>query len=88
MGTKNNPGKYDCYHNAEPDEPMFILLARDEGAPFAVRFWTIARYQAIRLSRKPKADLKMIEEAEECAKAMEAWRKAHRPKPKGKGERA
>lgn len=29
MGTKNNPGAFDCYANAEPDEPMFVLLARD-----------------------------------------------------------
>ena len=33
MGTKNNPGQFDCYRNAEPDEPMFVLLARDERAP-------------------------------------------------------
>lgn len=26
MGSKNNPGKYDCYEAADPDEPMFILL--------------------------------------------------------------
>ena len=26
MGTKNNPGKWDCYANAEPDEPMIKLV--------------------------------------------------------------
>ena len=26
MGTKNNPGKFDCYANAKPDEPLFVLL--------------------------------------------------------------
>lgn len=30
MGTKNNPGEFDCYANAAPDEPMFILLGRDQ----------------------------------------------------------
>ena len=34
MATKNNPGKFDCYTNAEPDEPMFILLGRDPVARF------------------------------------------------------
>ena len=29
MGTKNNPGKFDCYEHAKPDEPMFVLLGRD-----------------------------------------------------------
>lgn len=29
MGTKSNPTQFDCYANALPDEPMFILLARD-----------------------------------------------------------
>ncbi|HAW11807.1 MAG TPA: aspartate decarboxylase, partial [Chloroflexi bacterium] len=29
MGTKNNPGKFDCYDDAHPDEPMFVLLGRD-----------------------------------------------------------
>jgi hypothetical protein len=39
MGTKNNPGKFDCYKNAEPDEPIFILLGRDMHASDAVRKW-------------------------------------------------
>jgi hypothetical protein len=29
MGTKNNPGNFDCYLNAASDEPMFIVLGRD-----------------------------------------------------------
>ena len=28
MGTKNNPGKYDCYEKAGPDEPIFTLRAK------------------------------------------------------------
>jgi hypothetical protein len=39
MGTKNNPGTYDCYDKAEPDEPMFVLLARDPTASTFVRAW-------------------------------------------------
>jgi hypothetical protein len=43
MATKNAPSKYDCYHNAEPDEPMFILLARDISAPCLTDLWAILR---------------------------------------------
>ena len=43
MGTKNQPGHYDCYGNAEPDEPMFIVLARDVSAPAVVRDWADRR---------------------------------------------
>jgi hypothetical protein len=39
MGTKNNPGQFDCYTNAGPDEPMFVLLARDPIAPLIVQHW-------------------------------------------------
>lgn len=43
MATKNNPGKFDCYANAAPDEPMFILLGRDRHAPILVKIWTALR---------------------------------------------
>lgn len=43
MGTKNDPGKFDCYANAAPDEPMFILLGRDPVASFCVSLWMILR---------------------------------------------
>lgn len=67
MGTKNNPGVYDCYANALPDEPMFILLARDEKAPFAVRKWA-RRY------RLRHGDDEKYREAMACARSMEKWR--------------
>lgn len=43
MGSKNNPGKFDCYEAAHPDEPMFVLLGRDESAPHLVRLWANIR---------------------------------------------
>lgn len=43
MGTKNNPGAFDCYANAQPDEPMFVLLGRDRMAGALTRQWAIAR---------------------------------------------
>lgn len=66
MGTKNNPGKFDCYANAQPDEPMFVLLARDQLAPGIVRIWALAK--ALFKPNSPK-----IAEALQCANAMEKW---------------
>jgi hypothetical protein len=43
MGTKNNPGEFDCYAAAEPDEPLFTLLGRDPLASHLVRLWAALR---------------------------------------------
>ena len=63
--------------NAEDDEPMFVLLARDPLAPSIVRRWA-KRYlkkhiDALTVTERVKAK---HAEALECARAMEAW-KAH-----------
>lgn len=73
MGTKNNPSEFDCFKNAEPDEPMFILLGRDPGAALIVRLWALHRANMVRKGEKPAADLAMIDEAFECADAMEGF---------------
>lgn len=89
MGTKNNPGPYDCYANAEPDEPMFVLLARDETAPYFVEAWAAVRCgdlvkavhmmaQAIQARKTAKAEDKSpsdkkIIEARESANSMMRW---------------
>lgn len=57
MGTKTNPGRFDCYAAAEPDEPMFILLGRDRHAAALVNLW---------------AAMRMGEEGPESSKATEA----------------
>lgn len=75
MGTKNEPGQFDCYANAEPDEPMFILLARDPLAPLMVEIWAQLRAEA-----STEDDQALIEEAQECADSMREWRGANRPK--------
>lgn len=72
MGTKNKPGDFDCYHAAHPDEPMFILLARDPLAPGIVELWADQREQG----RGPSAK---VEEARRCVKDMQAWQTAHAP---------
>ena len=66
LGTKNDPGKFDCYHKAAPDEPMFVLLARDPLAAPLVRIW------AARAA--PNTDPEKIAEAKMCAAAMDQWR--------------
>ena len=75
MGTKNNPGAFDCYANAGDDEPMFVLLARDVLAPDIVRTW-VARHSGAALTGRPYTEKE--QEALDCADAMEAWRKENR----------
>lgn len=73
MGTKNNPGDWDCYANAEPDEPMFILLGRDRDASQAVKMWAFSRMQQIDLGIRPESDRAQVSEAMKCATEMEIW---------------
>jgi hypothetical protein len=78
MGTKNNPGKFDCYAKAEPDEPMFILLARDPSAPWLIEKWCDERATQIGAGDRPESDREKIAEAIECAREMRRWRREHR----------
>ena len=68
MGTKNNPGKYDCYNKAEPDEPVFTLMGRDRNSATLIWLWTALReIQSLNLppEEKVKEDDK-IHEARQC----------------------
>lgn len=69
MGTKANPGSFDCYHAAADDEPMFVLLARDPLAPGLIRQWAAMRKAA-------RGDSPKVGEAENCADSMDEWRSA------------
>ena len=69
MATKNNPSEYDCYQNAEPDEPIFVLVARDITAPDTIRDWCKHRVQ----EGKNGADDDQIQAALGCANLMEDW---------------
>jgi len=71
MGTKNEPGKFDCYDKAEPDEPMFVLLARDPLAPVLVAQWAD-------LAEAQGTDQDKVLEALDCAAKMEQWRRVNR----------
>jgi hypothetical protein len=66
LGTKNNPGAFDCYANAAPDEPMFVLLGRDPLAPFVVALW--AKLRALTRGHDAK-----VEEASKCLRMMWDW---------------
>lgn len=67
MATKNNPGVYDCYEKAHPDEPMFVLLARDPVAPILVEWWVSLR------RRMGGTEEQKLAEAEQCAASMREW---------------
>lgn len=73
MGTKNNPGHFDCYTKAHPDEPMFVLLGRDELGSALVNLWATAKE-----SLEGKTD-KVIE-ARHCAYQMMIWCRLKTPK--------
>ena len=68
MGTKNNPGKFDCYKAAESDEPMFILLGRDKYAPLLVRLWADLR-------RIEGEDPEKVADAIRCVDMMDEFRR-------------
>lgn len=78
MATKNNPGNFDCYDKAEPDEPMFVLLARDRHAVALVWLWATLR-------KLDKEDEAVTAEALACAKSMVDWAVEHGRKPVGIG---
>jgi hypothetical protein len=94
MGTKLEPGKFDCYANAEPDEPMFVLLGRDALAPSLVNIWAMiragnrkeAKLAFNELIVGPQASVYVLnpqpekaQEAVDCAGSMMNWRRANRP---------
>jgi hypothetical protein len=74
MGTKNNPGSCDCYANALPDEPMFVLLARDPDFARLVCDWATRREYSIMCGERPKSDQAMVDEARNCAYHGARWR--------------
>lgn len=73
MATKNNPGAYDCYAKAHPDEPMFVLLGRDQSAALLVRLWALVRHGRVESGARPPSDAEKVAEALKCADDMEAY---------------
>lgn len=77
MGTLKEELEHGCLSKALPDEPMFVLLARDAQAPRRVRDWAAQRTSDISLGKKPESDQALVQEAYQCAERMEAWREEH-----------
>jgi len=75
MSTKNNPGEFDCYANALPDEPMFILLGRDPDFSALVQAWALRRKERIHWGECPESDHKMVMEALDLASYGAQWRR-------------
>lgn len=74
MGTKNKPGDFDCYEAADPDEPMFVLLARDVLASDLVYEWARRREVVASIGDGPdEREAAKIAEARACADAMRDW---------------
>lgn len=90
MGTKNEPGAFDCYAKLEPDEPYFLLRGKDPSAPFLTRAWAESRrgnFQAlydifVEMTKDPGVQSRIssdehekLIEARQCAASMEEWRR-------------
>lgn len=78
MGTKRDPGQFDAWLAAEPDEPIFTLLARDPAAPDAILEWIRVRRQLIATGEKPSTDWPIIDEAVMVINEMKNWRMKNR----------
>lgn len=72
MGTKNKPGKYDCYDKLGPDEPFFVLRAQDQLAPPLIDLWCDKA-----LIGGASAD--KIKEARALAQEMRGWKGRRKP---------
>ena len=84
MGSKTQPGAFNCYQSALPDEPIFTLLARDPTAPDVIRTWSRQRRDDIfkgpdagAFSDAQTDDLRKATEAEAVADEMTVWRRAN-----------
>lgn len=75
MGTKTNPGKFDCHAKAEADEPVFTLIGRDPSAGFMVRAWANHReYMIYRgMLKDTPQEREKIAEARLCAARMDEF---------------
>lgn len=72
MGTKNEGDP--CYDAALPDEPMFVLLARDTQAPQVVRVWAARRMALVYSGQCPASDIQKACDAYQLADRMVEWR--------------
>lgn len=76
METLTNLDPRGCLSKALPDEPFFVLLARDPSAPAAIVRWADLR-AARAVEEEGRQDAQQLTEAFDIAEAMQAWRKAN-----------
>lgn len=77
--TKADPGPFDAFDKARPDEPIFVLLGRDPSAPATVTEWCrLRRNRALKefdhSSDALAAELRQCAEAEAIALGMGDYR--------------
>lgn len=85
METKAHPSLTGCLANALPDEPMFILLARDPDAGPTIQFWAErrARRQVENPTIELAGDAEKIVSAVEDIDTFRAWRAANEGRWRG-----
>lgn len=72
MSSKARPGQFRCYEAALPDEPFFVILARDPAAPATLEFWARER---MRLGKVVETDDRdRIKAAIDESKDFQQWR--------------
>lgn len=84
MTAKTEIGPFDALDKALPNEPRFVLLARDPAAPAAITEWARIRRNLAykRFGDSPRkrdrtvfeAELAQAAQAEEIAERMQVWR--------------
>jgi hypothetical protein len=82
MGTKTDPGRFDCHAAAHDDEPLFTLLARDPQFVPLVSLWAAVRTKNWPTAAQRFADLLRVaqdvpDREVDAAKAEEARAVAH-----------
>lgn len=74
MGAKQDPGAFKYLDKALPDEPFFVLLARDQQGAGLVLLWANERETGINEGRFPESDREKVAEARQIAERMKEWR--------------
>lgn len=80
MGTKNNPGHYDCYAKLAEDEPYFVLRGKDPFGWLLVNLWCSIRTMMMRANASPKEKENYqtkLREAKACAASMKSFAERH-----------
>lgn len=78
--SPRRPGKqqYDCLAKLEPDEPCFVLIARDRASPAVIKVWATLWLQEISLGLRSETDRAQVTQALKIATEMEIWERDRR----------